>query len=193
MSKEEKNIPEIILGCKNGDRKSQEGLYKMYYGKMMGVCLRYTNDPDEAKDVLQDGFIKVFSNITKFDNNGSFEGWVRRIIVNTAIDNFRKSKNPSSLMDHYAQIENLDRPDDGEEEKDSIYFNIKPEDILAAVQKLSPAYRTVFNLYAIDGFSHQQIAEELKISIGTSKSNYAKAKQNLKKLLQSKLVTEHEG
>ncbi|HET6243135.1 MAG: sigma-70 family RNA polymerase sigma factor [Bacteroidetes bacterium] len=184
---QDKNIIEIVSGCKNGDKKCQEMLYKMYYGKMMVICLRYTNDSDEAKDILQEGFIKVFNSLSKFDFIGSFEGWLRRIMVNTAIDNFRKNKSAIKLFDTNIQLENIDFVEEDPEEN-LISKKIKTADLLEAIQRLSPAYKTVFNLYAVDGYSHQQIANELNISIGTSKSNYSKAKQNLKKILQLKLV-----
>ena len=177
---------ELIEGCINGDRKCQQGIYQMLYGKMMSLCLRYTNDSDEAKDVLQDGFIKVFNNLRKFDFNGSFEGWVRRIIVNTAIDYYRKNKNLYALLDSNSSVEDISPMEEGDAE-DSIYSNIKTSDIITAVQQLSPAYRTVFNLYVMEGYSHQQIADELNISIGTSKSNFSKAKQNLQKILKNKI------
>ncbi len=155
----------------------------------MVVCLRYTDNTDEAKDILQEGFIKVFNSLPKFDFEGSFEGWIRRIMVNTAIDNFRKNKTAVKMFDNNVALENLDTVQDDSDEN-IISNKIKASDILEAVQKLSPAYKTVFNLYAIDGFSHQQIADELNISIGTSKSNYSKAKQNLKKILQPKLIND---
>ncbi len=186
---QDNNIVEIVSGCKNGDKKSQEKLYKMFYGKMMVICLRYADNPDEAKDVLQEGFIKVFNSLANFDFHGSFEGWIKRIMVNTAIDNFRKNKSAVKLFDNNVQLENLERQEEDEQEN-TISNKIKTADILEAIHKLSPAYKTVFNLYAIDGFSHQQIADELNISIGTSKSNYSKAKQNLKKMLQLKLVSD---
>ncbi|MDQ3192651.1 MAG: sigma-70 family RNA polymerase sigma factor [Bacteroidota bacterium] len=184
---QDKNIVDIVSGCKKGDKKCQEKLYKIFYGKMMVVCSRYTDNTDEAKDILQEGFIKVFNSLHKFDFEGSFEGWVRRIMVNTAIDNFRKNKKVVTLFDNNIPIENLDYPEDNSSET-LISNKIKAADVLEAISKLSPAYKTVFNLYAIDGFSHQQISDELNISVGTSKSNYSKAKQNLKKILQLKLV-----
>ena len=172
---------EIIKGCIKQDRASQKALYEMLYGKMMGVCLRYARNRDEAKDMLQEGFIKVFSNIRSFANAGSFEGWVRRIIVNTAIDHLRKNKHEYLIVSTVRATDTADRAD--ECENDDFLASISKEDILKAVQQLTPAYRTVFNLYVIEGYSHKQIAEVLEISEGTSKSNLAKARFNLKKNL----------
>lgn len=158
----------------------------MYYGKMMGVCLRYANDSNQAKDILQDGFIKVFGNLDRYNFNGSFEGWVRRIIVNTAIDYFRKKRSSHVLLlsDDQA-IEGF------EEEVDELEFEINPnsepeytmQDVIEAMHELSPAYRTVFNLFVLESKSHLEIAEELNISVGTSKSNFSKAKANIRKIL----------
>ena len=178
----------IVEGCLREERKCQQMIFEMYYGKMMSTCLRYISDRDEAQDVLQDGFIKVFNNIAKFDFNGSFEGWVRRIVVNTAIDYIRKKrKDIFQVIDHEFIINNYsDKADENENE--SIYANLKNDEIIEAIQQLSPAYRTVFNMYVIDGYNHQQIADLLKINIGTSKSNLAKARMNLKRILKNKLL-----
>ena len=146
----------------------------------MGLCLRYAKDADEAKDILQEGFIKVFANMSKYNNKGSFEGWIRRIVVNTAIDHFRRNKNhfvhvDDDYMDHLQEKEGYGAVEDDEGPP------IETKRVLAEVQKLSPAYRTVFNLYVLEGLSHKEISDSLGISIGTSKSNLAKAKMNLKK------------
>lgn len=172
---------EIIKGCIKQDRASQKALYEQLYGKMMGVCLRYAKSRDEAKDMVQEGFMKVFNNIRGFGNNGSFEGWVRRIMVNNAIDHLRRNKQEYLIVSTVRANEAADRAE--EEEDEDFLSSIHREDILKAVQQLSPAYRTVFNLYAIEGFSHKQIAEMLDISEGTSKSNLAKARFNLRKNL----------
>ena len=173
----------IIAGCVRKDRKSQQKLYELYYGKMMGVCLRYVGNQEEAKDLLHDGFLKVFDNIRKFNHTGSFEGWIRRIMINTAIDHFRKNKHV-----HLKGEENF-KNITYEEPNLDVLSQLRLEDILKVVQKLSPAYKTVFNLYVIEGYSHKEVAEELSISIGTSKSNLAKAKNNLRKIF-SKLKNE---
>jgi RNA polymerase sigma factor (sigma-70 family) len=177
----------IVEGCVREERKCQQMIFEMYYGKMMSACLRYISDRDEAQDVLQDGFIKVFNSIAKFDFNGSFEGWVRRIVVNTAIDHIRKKKKDIFQVTDHEFIMNNYTDEKDEKEDESIYTNLKSQEIMDAVQQLSPAYRTVFSMYVIDGYSHQQIADLLSINIGTSKSNLAKARMNLQKVLKEKL------
>jgi RNA polymerase sigma-70 factor, ECF subfamily len=178
-------LKQLIQGCLNGDRKSQHAIYKLYYGKMKAVCLRYTRDPDTAQDVLQEGFIKVFNNIGRYSGVGSFEGWVRRIMVNMSIDRFRKSKNDILMLGQETSSEEFE--DEIEEEIDEYdQYDFKPEEIIEAMQLLSPAYRTVFNLYVFEDYTHLDIAEALGISVGTSKSNFAKAKRNLKKILLQK-------
>lgn len=178
----------LVNGCVRNNRKSQEAIYKMFYGKMMAVCKRYTRNEDQAKDILQDGFIKVFKNIDKFGFNGSFEGWVRRIIVNTAIDFTRRAKNDYLLMNEEQSIEDYENDllDDGDDNEE--YENpLKVADVIKGMEQLSNAYRTVFNLYVFENYSHQEIADALGISVGTSKSNLAKARGNLKKILTKEL------
>jgi RNA polymerase sigma-70 factor (ECF subfamily) len=179
-----KNFGAIIEGCIAGERRSQERVYELFYGKMMAVCLRYTKNHDQAKDILQDGFIKAFRNMTAFNQEGSFEGWIRRIMVNTAIDHFRRAKHSYLLLGEDRNMEDFE--DIAEEEHadaDNEMEELKPADVINAMQKLTPAYRTVFNLYVFEGMTHKEIAETLGINIGTSKSNLAKAKNNLKRLL----------
>ena len=177
---------DLIDGCLGGERRSQQRVYELFYGKMMAVCMRYTKNTDQAKDILQDGFIKVFHSMEKFNRAGSFEGWIRRIIVNTAIDHFRRSKNAYLLLGEERSIEDFvdqDAEDIIAEENDDDHWELKPADVINAMQKLAPAYRTVFNLYVFEELTHKEIADLLGINIGTSKSNLAKAKQNLIKLL----------
>ncbi len=180
----EKVFNELIDGCLEGQRRAQQRVYEFFYGKMMAVCLRYTKNTDQAKDILQDGFIKVFQSMDKFNRAGSFEGWIRRIMVNTAIDHFRRTKNSYLLLGEERSIEDFgDEDGTPAEEQDTDEFNFKPSDVINAMQKLTPAYRTVFNLYVFEEMTHKEIADMLGISVGTSKSNLAKAKNNLKKLL----------
>lgn len=180
--KEENKDPffEIIQGCIRGDTQSQKMVYEKFYGKMLGACMRYSKDREQARDILQDGFLKVFSNIKLYKGTGSFEGWVRKIIINTALDYLRKRK-------HLIQYTDSDFVEENAEElaceENSEYLNISTNDIMQAVQQLPTAYRTVFNMFVIDDFSHQEIADELGINIGTSKSNLSKAKVHLKKAL----------
>lgn len=176
----------IIDGCIAGERRSQQRVYELFYGKMMAVCLRYTKNHDQAKDILQDGFIKVFRSMEKFNREGSFEGWIRRIMVNTAIDYFRRAKNAYLLLGEERSIEDFgdqDEEDTLQDETEEEMLDLRPADVINAMQKLTPAYRTVFNLYVFEEMTHKEIAELLGINIGTSKSNLAKAKNNLKKLL----------
>lgn len=179
-----KTFGAIIEGCLAGERRSQERAYELFYGKMMAVCLRYTKNHDQAKDILQDGFIKVFRSMANFNQEGSFEGWVRRIMVNTAIDHFRRAKHSYLLLGEDRSMEEFeDIPEEEPLEDDPGMEELKPADVINAMQKLTPAYRTVFNLYVFEEMTHKEIAETLGINIGTSKSNLAKAKHNLKRLL----------
>jgi len=179
----------IIKGCINGDRKSQKELYKLYYSKMMNVCFRYSKNTDDAQDLLQDGFVKVFSHLKSYDFKGSFEGWIRKIMVNTAIDFYRKNKGIYFVDDEDGFILETSRV----ESADSIYSDFGVDEIMNSIQQLSPVYKAVFNMYVIDGFSHKDIAEQLNISEGTSKSNLSKAKQNLQEILLRREKTSYDG
>jgi RNA polymerase sigma factor (sigma-70 family) len=189
---ETKHLQALIDGCLKGDRRSQQAIHKMFYGKMKAVCMRYTRDSDQAMDVLQEGFLKVFNNLDKYTGVGAFEGWMRRIMVNLSIDRFRRLKHDLVLLGEQNDIENwsggTDDESDDSDENEEIY-DITPEQIIDAMQQLTPAYRTVFNLYVYEDYTHQDIAEALGISVGTSKSNYAKAKKNMRKLLTKNLHT----
>jgi len=173
---------ELIHGCLRHDKICQKQLYDRFYGKMMGVCMRYAKNRDEAKDILNEGYMKIFTNLRNYNHTGSFEGWLRRIIVNTAIDHLRKNRHEYLIVNTvYADQAGLKKAEEIEDE--DIFRNIHQEDIIKAIQELSPAYRTVFNLYVMEEFTHKEIAEKLDISEGTSKSNLSKAKFNLKKNL----------
>jgi RNA polymerase sigma factor (sigma-70 family) len=164
-------VQEIIKGCIEQDRASQYLLYKAFYSYCMAICRRYSLNDYDAADVLNDGFLKVFTHIAKYDSTKPFKSWIGRIITNTAIDHYRMNLKFSDHED-VSMYENI-----GDTEvvsKDLAY-----KDLLVLVQSLSPAYRTVFNLYAIDGYSHEEIASLLNISVGTSKSNLFKARQKL--------------
>ncbi len=176
---------EIVEGCLRGERRSQEALFKEFYGKMMAVCLRYISDRDTAQEVLQEGFIKVFDKLEVFDFKGSFEGWIRRIIANTAIDAIRKNKRNPFLSDQDNDFKQESVNEMEEKEKIEL-IEVKAEVAMDAISKLSPAYRTVFNLYVLEEYSHKEIAEILGINEGTSKSNLAKAKMNLQRTLNEK-------
>ncbi len=171
------NVDKLVKDCIKGKQKSQKMLYETFYGKMLAVCMRYANDTNEAQDILHDGFIKVFLNLKKFKNKGSLEGWIRRIIINNAIDYIRNKK--IFFVDETEY--NISETVQDEEYLQNIEFTkVKAEIIIKLIQKLTPAYKTVFNMYVIDEYTHKEIAEKLNISIGTSKSNYFKAKQKIK-------------
>jgi RNA polymerase sigma factor (sigma-70 family) len=179
----------LISGCIANDQSCQLKLYKLYYGKMMVVCLRYAKDRDEAKDILQEGFIKIFEKLKTFEREGSLEGWIRRIITNVAIDNFRKNKVNQQLFDSNVKSEEIvDTQDDSSSD---LFSGLDPEEIIKALQSMTPVYRTVINLYVLEGFTHREIAEKLGISEGTSKSNYARAKMRLKELLMTLKSVDH--
>lgn len=139
----------------------------------MGVCLRYAKNQAEAEDILQDGFVKVFSNLHKFQPYGSFEGWVRRIFVNTAIEYYRQRRR---FMINDIELENQDF-----EFSDDVLDKMAAEEIIALIKDMPDGYRMVFNMYAIEGYSHKEIADELGISVGTSKSQYSRARSYLQK------------
>jgi RNA polymerase sigma factor (sigma-70 family) len=169
------NEPDIIKGCLEGDRASQKALYEHYAGKMLGVCMRYAKDRAEAEDMLQEGFLKVFQGISKFKFEGSFEGWIRRIMVYNAINHYkhRSRKFQEDLdQEHYDAVFH-----------DDILEKISAKEIVALIQHLPEGYRVIFNLYAIEGYSHKEIAEKLNIAVGTSKSQYSRAKQYMQGLL----------
>ena len=147
--------------------------------------MRYARDRDSAEEMLQEGFIKVFDKLEGFDYKGSFEGWMRRIIANTAIDQIRKSKKDPLLTDKDEDFK-LGAEDRVVEKEEQEALEIKAEIAMEAIQNLSPAYRAVFNLYVMEEYTHKEIAEILGISEGTSKSNLAKAKMNLKKILNAR-------
>lgn len=188
---EDDQLRELIKRCTEQERSAQEQLFKLFYGKMMGVCLRYTKDQDRAQEVVQESFIKIFDKLEEFDFNGSFEGWVRRIMVNASIDAIRKrNRQPFSTDEEYVFN---NRSSEQEHDFDDDITKIKAEYAMQAIQELSPAYRTVFNLFVIENYSHKEIAQILDINEGTSKSNLAKAKQNLRKILREKFVNiDHE-
>ncbi|HBS88457.1 MAG: hypothetical protein A2W91_15015 [Bacteroidetes bacterium GWF2_38_335] len=178
---ERPELIQIVHGCVKDDRKCQQKLHELYYGKMLSVCYRYASDMDEAKDILQDGFIKVFQRLKSYEFKGSLEGWIRRIMVNNAIDFVRKKKELVFSLDDDHRIDNL-KEDSEEDFEAENYSRLKAEVIMNLLQKLSPAYKMVFNMYVLENYSHKEIADELGISIGTSKSNLAKAKFRLKEL-----------
>jgi RNA polymerase sigma factor (sigma-70 family) len=167
------DLKNIINDCASGEVRAQEKLYRMFAPKMFGVCLRYAKDNTEAEDNLQDGFIKVFMNIKSFRHAGSFEGWVRRIMVNVSLEKYRKQHlmHPVEDIGIYEQVKF----------SDDILDKISANELIELIQQLSPRYRMVFNLFVLEGMNHKEISEEMKISVGTSKSNLARSRDILKR------------
>lgn len=164
-------------GCTKNKREAQKALYKEYYGYAMSICLRYATDVDHANKIMNDGFLKIFKNIKKFDLSRPFKPWLGKIMVNSAIDHYHKNKK-SEQEQSLSSAKNIILDED-------ILDKISYEEILEVVRKLPSGYRTVFNLIAIEGFKHHEVAKKLGISEGTSKSNYHKAKQKLQKYLEN--------
>jgi len=174
---------ELIKECIAGKPLAQKQLYQQYSRKMMGVCLRYAGSYDEAKDILQDGFIKLFEKLGSYSGTGSFEGWMRRIFVNTALDAYRRNKQERQLLDiddvgYFLSVKEL------------VTDEMAAEDLMKILQKIPAGYRAVFNLFAIEGYSHKEIGEMLGITESTSKSQYSRARDFLKNILETQKLTD---
>ncbi len=169
---------EFINACIRKERWAQKQLYETYYSKMIHVCIRYANDPDEAKDIIHEGFIKVFKHLGKYQPGTSLNAWIKRIMVNTCIDYYRKASRKRTEDVDKAAHKFSTIPD-----ADSLCAE---KEIMKSVQSLSPAYRAVFNLYVIEGYSHREIGEQLGITESTSRSNLVKARMKLRAMLQPK-------
>jgi RNA polymerase sigma factor (sigma-70 family) len=168
---------DLINGCMQGNRRMQEELYRRFSPRMYAVCLRYASNAEEAEDILQEGFIKIFKKLDSFRGDGSFEGWIRRIFVNTAIEHFRRKR---YLMPVTEKEENTI-----EGKYTSVLDELGAKDIMALIQELSPGYRTVFNMYVVEGYTHKEIADMLGISEGTSKSQLSRAKVILQDMVRN--------
>jgi RNA polymerase sigma factor (sigma-70 family) len=171
----------LIQACVKEEAWAQKILYETYYPKMIGVCMRYSNDYEDARDILNEGFIKVFRFIEKYKIGTSLESWIRRIMINSSIDYYRKEIRHRSEDIDTAMYKLSDQTD--------VVSDFSAQDILKAVQKLPPAYRAVFNLYAIEGYSHKEVSEELGITESTSRSNLVKARNRLKDMLEELGIT----
>ncbi len=171
----EEELSGYIEGCKKNDRKSQKMLYQSLYGLAMSICLRYAGNPYEASEILNDGFYKVFTQINKYDSSRPFIPWLCKVMCNTAIDHYRANMKKQRMVDLEKVSHSVMEIATGQK--------LDYEYLLGLIQKLPPVYRTVFNLFAIDGYSHEEIAAKLKIGIGTSRSNLFKARQNLQQML----------
>jgi RNA polymerase sigma-70 factor (ECF subfamily) len=169
---------QLVQKCNLQDPAAQRELYEKFSRKMFGVCLRYGNSKESAEDLLQEGFVKVFTKLSSFKNEGSLEGWIRRVIVNTALDHLRQQK--ISWSNSEIQEDALVTEQD--------FGSVDQKELLKLIQKLPDGYRTVFNLFVLEDYTHKEIAELLGINEGTSKSNLAKAKMNLQRILNEKFI-----
>ncbi|MCB0806919.1 MAG: sigma-70 family RNA polymerase sigma factor [Bacteroidales bacterium] len=168
------NIDDIIKGCISGKRASQQKLFEIFSNDLFGVCLYYSRDYTEAEDTLHEGFMKIFQKISQFKGTGSFEGWMKRIMINTALEKYRKNNQMYAVGDDEYQLEDDIDPV-------NVVDDLSVRDLLDLIRELTPQYRMVFNLYAVEGYSHKEISEMLGISEGTSKSNLARARNILQK------------
>lgn len=169
----------LIESCIRGERKSQKELYDLFSPKMFAICLKYAKQQMDAEDILQEGFVKLFNNLHKFRGEGSFDGWVRRIFVNTAIEHIRKKLVSTDVGEG---LENSVA-----DKHVSVLDKMYEKDLIRSSRTLSEGYRTVFNLYAIEGYSHKEIATQLGITESTSKSQFSRAKALLRSMLQNKM------
>lgn len=176
----------LLNGCRKNDRNSQKELYYLLRGFAMKICYRYTNSNEESEEIVNEGFVKLFKNIYQFDETRqdntllSLKGWFKRILVNTCIDHYRKVN--ASVNGHVLSHESESIADHSETGIDVLSY----KEIIEAIRLLSPGYRAVFNLFVIEGLSHEEISKKLGISVGASKSNLSKARDNLRKLLLTK-------
>jgi len=176
---------DFLKACIAGQRQAQEALYAHFSPKMFGICLRYASDYHSAEDILQEGFVKVFKNLDRFRGEGSFEGWLKRIFINTSIEFYRKAVNKRKTIE-------LDSVYDQGHESIAL-DSLAAKDLLKLIQKLPTGYRTVFNLYGIEGYAHKEIAALLNISEGTSKSQLARARESIKKMIHNLNAEENES
>ncbi len=169
------NPVELINNCKKGDRQAQEQLYREYSRILYGICLKYSRNKTEAEDNLHDSFMTIYNKIDQFKHQGSFEGWIKRITVNTVLQKYRKEEKLSLVTDNIEE----------EVPEDTGYMNLDLATLLGYIQELPNKYRLTFNLYVLDGYSHKEISEMLGTSPGTSKSNLARARMILKEKIEA--------
>jgi len=183
------NLETIIKGCIKKDRKAQKELYERFSPYLYGIALRYAGNEDDAKDYLHDGFLKIFDKIHKYNFSGSFEGWIRQVFINFVIDQLKKRKN----VEYNDEVSNETYSELVEDSfntiEESELSKIKIEVLLKMIEKLPPAYKLVFNMYVMEGYSHKEIAEYLGISESTSKSNYFRAKKKLREMIEKYIKT----
>jgi RNA polymerase sigma-70 factor (ECF subfamily) len=185
LEEQEDYIRPILERCLREHRESQKLLYQHYYNYGMSISLRYSSNRDEASEILNDAFMKIFSNLKKFDLTKPFKPWLRKILVNTAINHYHKKQRA-------VQVEEMKNARN-ESDTEKILSGISYREIIGLLQKLPPAYRTVFNLYVIEGYTHEEIAGLLNIAVGTSKSNLFKAKEQLKVILNDYFEVDYAG
>lgn len=173
-------LPDVIHQCIKGNRQAQSKLYNLFAGKMFAVCIRYSKNREEAEEILHEGFMQVFDHLMQFNAAGSFEGWIRKIMVNCALQKYRSRPHLHSLIN----IESIELDDVTNED---IISQLGTKELLHLVQQLPPAYKMVFNLYVFEGMKHREIAEHLGISEGTSKSNLSDARKILQKAVYDNL------
>lgn len=173
-------VYKLLEGCQKGDTQAQQQLFEAYFGVLLGIGLRYTNDREEAKDVLQEAFVKIFKHIHNLQETSHLENWMKRIMINTAIDRYRKQVSEPWKQD----IEQAPEPIEPEVANQ----NLTQEELLKIIQSLPEGYRFVFNLYAIEGYSHKEIADQFGINEGTSKSQLARARNMLKEKVREYLA-----
>lgn len=174
-------LHKVVRGCQDNEPKAQRELYDMFKTKMFGICLRYAGNSEDAEDILQEGFLKVFEKINQFAYKGAFEGWIRRIMVNTALERYRLHYRQIQINDNITEIE--------QEQETDMISDIDVNELVKMIQDLSPRYRVVFNLYAVEGYSHKEISEMLQISEGTSKSNLSRARTILQEKVNKYYLT----
>ena len=167
---------DLVKGCQRQDRRYQKLLFEKYFSDMMAICMRYSRDEDDAKDIFQNAFIKVFAKFELFTGEGSLRGWIQSIVIHTAIDHYRRQRREAKNI--VPENENWDTGEEAEIESD-----LAADEIMKTVQMLPVMQRAVFNLYAIEGFSHKEIAEEMEITEGTSKWYLCEARKTLKLIL----------
>lgn len=177
-------ILDLLDGCLQGDRRSQELLYRQFYGYAMGLCLRYARSKEEAREIVNDGFFKVFTKIESFDRERPFKTWMGRVMINTALDQYRREAKHQIYddIDLATQVA-ID---------ETVISQLSYEELIGMIQQLPPGYRIVFSLAVLDGYTHEEIADELGISVGASKSNLSRARGKLKMMLSKKSIDEYE-
>jgi RNA polymerase sigma-70 factor (ECF subfamily) len=179
----DERIRQILIGCKKQHRESQKMLYEEFYPYGMSICLRYAENRDEAAAILNDGFMKIFSNLGRFDLSKPLKPWLRKVMVNTAINHYHHKQREL----HAQEMDSAKL----EAESENIISGISYQEIVGMLHKLPPSYRTVFNLYVIEGYKHEEIASMLGISVGASKSNLFKAKESLRRILNDFFETDY--